>query len=243
MHQCWHPDPRGRPNFADLHKLFDHFLAKHTENLYPYIDMDSTTTYSFDHLKPRSLSDYQAQQIKDGVLNIDEEDYHALSTVDSSGYGSSRDFSPESYTLSDRQTHHDKYMVESGCCVNVSSRSPGHCSSQPNTVPTPPTIHVGLYRLQGQEVQGTPFEEEGMLHNQLCTNQLAQNHDKKLQDEEILMERVVKHEAQMLDPSLDDFYADLWLKKLSTITEVSYEDYSQDDTRDQETKWHQETKT
>ncbi len=70
MHQCWHPNPSGRPKFSDLHQLFDNYLIKHTQDQYPYIDMDSKTVYTFDHLTPKSLSDYQTHMKE--ILKLEE---------------------------------------------------------------------------------------------------------------------------------------------------------------------------
>ena len=195
MNQCWHPDPRGRPKFADLHKIFDYFLTQHTQKQYPYIDMDSSVPYVFDHLTSKSFSDYQSTQ--EEVINLDEEDgpnllYDTGGTC-ISGYGSTRELSPEESCLLERIKNNDG---SAGTTEQISSvKSDVHYDKLRNS-----TEHAHLTQVSNNN--GTSLYHYDDLYNG----------DEDTQD-------------HLLPPLHHyDFYNDIWMEKLSTITEVSCED-------------------
>ena len=189
MHQCWHPNPSGRPKFSDLHQLFDRYLTKHTQEKYPYIDMDSNVPYTFDHLTPKSLSDYRAH-IKE-VLTIEE-------IRDESGEKRDNDIGngilepPLIYIDNKHKESSDRYSNGSDCAGGTST-------------------HAGLYRLH-----------EGHKNTPQTYDQLTPKEDESY-DREILDTLKSIYMIDSVDD--DEYYDELWRKKLSTITEASNEDY------------------
>ena len=53
MLECWNETPEQRPSFPRLHKTFDTFLGKHTQDRYPYMEVLSRS-YHFDTLEPKT---------------------------------------------------------------------------------------------------------------------------------------------------------------------------------------------
>ena len=206
MHQCWHPDTRGRPSFSDLHKLFDYFLMKQTQDHAPYIDMDANLPYTFNHLAPKTIKDYQEQQ--GAVLNIDDDAYHT-SQEGESGYNSPRDSSsPES------KREIDRYMES-----NTSSDDErGGAKARPTH-----GIHISLHRLHSSDGE-IPYDH---LHNTCVETSVDQ------------LPPAVPPLLPPVPPPLPlphyaplyDYYPDMWIKKLSTITEASFEDYDHEDSK------------
>ena len=73
MLRCWSEDTEERPTFTDLHRIFDQFLSSHTQDHYPYIELQMNPPYSFDKLEPVE----QAVQTSNEYpvdLNIDSHD-------------------------------------------------------------------------------------------------------------------------------------------------------------------------
>ena len=197
MNQCWHPDPRGRPKFADLHKLFDYFLAQHTQNQCPYIDMDSSVPYVFDHLTSKTFSDYQS--IQEEVINLDEEDgpgrLYATEGTCSSGYGSTKELSPDESCLLERIKNND------GPTRTTEHISPVKSDVDYDKLRTN-TEHTHLTQVSSNN--GTPLYHYDDLD--------IDNDNEDIQD-------------YLLPPLHQyDFYNDIWMERLSTITEVSCED-------------------
>ena len=208
MNQCWHPDPRGRPKFADLHKLFDYFLTQHTQKQYPYIDMDSSVPYVFDHLTSKSFSDYRTQE---EIINLDEEDgpglLYATEGACSSGYGSTKELSPEESCLSELSHHSGNCLLESGCCLNVSVKITEQNFDDESD--------ISYDQLRGGE---HPF-----LIRVSCNDKQSHDADQYFDQLDMESDDIPDH---LLPPLHQyDFYNDIWMKKLSTITEVSCEDY------------------
>lgn len=46
MLHCWSTDPIDRPSFSELRRLFDQFLSRHTQDQYPYIDLEASHSFS-----------------------------------------------------------------------------------------------------------------------------------------------------------------------------------------------------
>ena len=213
MHRCWHPNPNGRPTFSDLHKLFDHFLSKHTQEKYPYIEMDANTPYFFDRLTPQSLSDYQAHM--KGVLTI-EDVLDGDKTVEYDSLQAHDSFPRNAH--SNNSTYTDNKYVESGYNSPIDEgprqETNNNCCPE-STGPTHLGTHIELHRLQRQcsqtekETPAPPYdrlrEEESLFYDREVTE--------------------VLNSIYMLQNEEDEFYDEVWQKKLSTITEVSNEDY------------------
>lgn len=53
MLACWSEEPEQRPTFPKLHRIFDTFLGKHTQDRYPYMEVLSRS-YHFDRLDPKT---------------------------------------------------------------------------------------------------------------------------------------------------------------------------------------------
>ena len=54
MLSCWSEDPDQRPKFSKLHDIFDQFLSRHTQDKYPYMELQTSPPYIFDKLDPLS---------------------------------------------------------------------------------------------------------------------------------------------------------------------------------------------
>ena len=54
MLSCWNDEPEQRPKFSQLHDVFDQFLSRHTQDKYPYMELQTNPPYTFDKLEPLS---------------------------------------------------------------------------------------------------------------------------------------------------------------------------------------------
>lgn len=185
MHQCWHPHPNGRPQFSELHKLFDYFLSRHTQELYPYIDLDTTAPYTYDHLAHRDITNYQSEE---EMINLEEEASNGAPYSESSGYGSTKDIGHEGNLSSDENKSSDNLVEES--------------ISQDEAI---------LY--DTLRVMDHPFLMR------MCNSNCSTDTDYFCDDSEYIEE---DFDDNCLHPF--DMYR---MKKLSTITEVSCEDYGE----------------
>ena len=50
MVECWNELPEQRPKFSKLHRIFDSYLSKNTQESYPYIELVAKS-YEFDNLE------------------------------------------------------------------------------------------------------------------------------------------------------------------------------------------------
>ena len=197
MHQCWHPEPKGRPKFTDLHKLFDYFLSRHTQEQYPYIDMDSMEPYTYDHLTHKAISSYPTNE---EVLDLDDEEVKGIyaGEGESSDYGSAKDlrlFSPSDENLTEVV---DRNTVE---CLNESLKTDSNSAyDKLRTIE-----HPYLTRISNSAASDIVFD-----------------YNRFIDDEE---DEYYSQENEHSLHSYDFYDHSLWMKKLSTITEVSYEDY------------------
>ena len=79
MLDCWSLEPEDRPSFSQLHKIFDDFLVKHTENNYPYMEVLSTP-YHVDSTQPAETHEADPTPIN---LDIEITDMDAGTAVTS----------------------------------------------------------------------------------------------------------------------------------------------------------------
>lgn len=196
MHQCWHPHPNGRPSFPKLHKIFDYFLSRHTQELYPYIDMDATAPYTYDHLTHMDISDYKRQEI----LTLTDDENCGYAADESSGYGSAKDLQILS---SDEADEEQRYLKEN----LTNSESPSQEDSihyDKLRAPSTSGEHPFLVRLSNNGPLDCNFIYDG--------DYWEEGYEEDEEDDEYL------HPF--------DVYR---MKKLSTITEVSFEDYGHED--------------
>lgn len=201
MHQCWHPEPKGRPKFSDLHRLFDYFLTRHTQESYPYIDMDSNIPYMYDHLLHKTISDYPSTANQEVVLNLDEEEAKTIyiGEGESSDYGSAKDLG----IFSSDETLTETAATESGCFLSASMKTDAEVVyDQLRTLDHPYLTRISN-SIPDVVVDYGGFIDEDDYYSQ------DNNND------------------QHLSP-YDVYNNNLWMKKLSTITEVSFEDYSEE---------------
>ena len=158
MHRCWHPSPSGRPKFSDLHKLFDYYLTKHTQEKYPYIDMETNTPYSFDQLTPKSLSDYRAHMKE--VLTIEDLDKETSTSQPPIVYADNR-------LTESRSTDCNTTSDCSKSLDEVEGREMGTRQQQ--------AVHVGVHRLANTQ-------QFTQLYDQLRDIELPSYDTETLQD-------------------------------------------------------------
>lgn len=270
MCYCWLARPSSRPTFAELHVIFDQYMSRHLSEQYPYIDVDGSTPYQFDHLAPRPLS--MGEDTNNGILNIDEEEDCQISRSSSSGYesGGNRETNVSNGIAYDRlDASHNPTLGSASVSpdpqltndleVGISANSNLNLSSHKIS-------HQSLRRLRLQQQSDSEFSEMSsrlthdgpysqlrvtsdvshlaMAHvvNNDCTHepQMPQQFGSELGSglEHLpppplppLEPLPLQVHMQMQLPSVhtlppEDAYDQLGYKKLSTITEDSFEDYA-----------------
>lgn len=70
MLHCWSESSQDRPEFSELHKVFDKFLGIHMQDRYPYIELQVNQPYKFDRLAPETGQDSDGYN-EDGESPVD----------------------------------------------------------------------------------------------------------------------------------------------------------------------------
>jgi proto-oncogene tyrosine-protein kinase Ret len=200
MLKCWHPEPTGRPKFPELHKLFDYFLSRHTQEQYPYIDMNESEPYTYDHLDYKPITSYHSST-SSNILNIEETEMTYTEGEKTSDYGSAKDLKFDSEEMLVPEANIDKQTLESGCYMN------NVMLSRPEEIPDEDKTSA-YDRLRGEHPNLMRVSQMG---NKFPLHVLDYDEDEYYPEEENSL-------------GMYDYYNNLWMKKLSTITEVSHEE-------------------
>ena len=258
MCHCWLARGSSRPTFADLHVVFDQYMGRHLSEEYPYIDMDASDPYQFDHLAPKTSLAHEEKN--GGIFNIDDEENSQALAHYSSGYeiSCSRDVS-----ASNQLTPND--FDASGGAVNVSETASPYTQGARNLEDlnaaingSPKKSHQSLRRLHYQEQLssdlelGSPSRSDSPYSKLRVTDDLPQLSITHASDDRQMNSPLTPHESEHMvrtkleknSPSasflelqaqrqlpvsqnsilLENMHDQFLCKKLSTITENSYED-------------------
>lgn len=204
MHQCWHPDPQGRPTFANLHKLFDYFLSRNTHELYPYIDMDCNAPYTYDLLAHKNITDYREEdreEEEEDILYLEEKED---AVPESTGLTETNDYHKDLCP-----SHSDEKLLDDGTKMDESNGALPQEMQDATLYDKLRVDHPFLVRMSGKQQNGEErLDPQMMLHDDYF--------------EDYLEENIEGYCLQAFDE-----YNPTWLKKLSTITEVSCEEYEE----------------